>query len=143
MMSSNLKLDKRRRTFIRLLGDIQHVLNQALDEEYQKRGLTRAGLARAIGRDKSFVTKKLNGTSNMTLETLADLAFALDRAVRVYLPERTEPFGTNRFELSQRQTAPQPLPPPKPVSSDKDGAPPPFAFLDNIKIPGKILGSVA
>src|ERR1700680_474005 len=88
MMFSNLKINTRRRTFVRLLGDIQHALNEALEAEHKKSGLTRAGMAKVIGRDRSFVTRKLNGTSNMTLETLADLAFALDRPVQVSLPER-------------------------------------------------------
>lgn len=86
MTSSNLSISKQRRTFVRLLGEIQHALLEALDEEYQSRGLTRAEIARAIGRNKSFVTRKLSGQSNMTLESLADLAFALDRPVKVRLP---------------------------------------------------------
>ena len=95
MTSSNLHIDKRRRTYARLLGEIQHALLEALDEEYRDRGLTRAEIARLIGRDKSFVTRKLTGESNMTLQSLADLAFALDRPVKVQLPSRGTAVGAN------------------------------------------------
>lgn len=88
MKSSSLHLDKRRRTYVRLIGEIRHALNQALAEESVKRGLTCTGIARVLGKHKSAISRKFNGTSNMTLETLADLAFALDRPVKVLLPAR-------------------------------------------------------
>jgi transcriptional regulator with XRE-family HTH domain len=94
--SSSLHIDKRRRTYVRLLGAIQHALLEALDEEHLRRGLTRAEVARLIGRNKSFVTRKLTGEGNMTLQSLADLAFALDRSVKVTLPAQMTVAGTNR-----------------------------------------------
>jgi transcriptional regulator with XRE-family HTH domain len=97
MKSSSLHLDKRRRAFVRLLGEIQHALLEALDEEHRNRGLTRADIAKLIGRNKSFVTRKLNGDSNMTLQTLADLAFALNRPVKVKLSSRAVAAGSNRI----------------------------------------------
>jgi transcriptional regulator with XRE-family HTH domain len=111
MKSYNLHISKRRRTFIRLLGEIQNALLEALDEEHRSRGLTRAEIARLIGKNKSFVTRKLNGDSNMTLESLADLAFALDRPVKVRLPSRRAGVGSNSIE-PQPTTSPQP---PQPV----------------------------
>lgn len=88
MPSSNLTIDKRRRTFVRLIGEVQHALNQAFVEESEARGLTRVDMAKAIEKDKSFITRKLNDPSNMTFETLADLAYALDRPVKITLPSR-------------------------------------------------------
>lgn len=93
MTSSSL--DKRRRTYVRLVGKIQNALNQALAEEHEKRNLTRTGMATVLGTNKSFVTRKMNGTSNMTLETLADLAFALDRVVNIELLSRAQMAGSN------------------------------------------------
>lgn len=89
MTSCDTSVSARRRTYVRMLGEIRHALLTALAEESAARGLTRTGMARELGRDKSFVTRKLAGTSNMTLETLADLAFALNRPVKVSLPERS------------------------------------------------------
>ena len=36
MTSSDIKLDKRRRTYVRMVGDILHTLNQALAEEHRQ-----------------------------------------------------------------------------------------------------------
>ena len=114
MKSSSLHIGKRRRTFVRLLSQIQHALLSALDEEHRARGLTRAEIARAIGKNKSFVTRKLNGDSNMTLESLADLAFALDRPVKVELPSRRAAAGSNR---AVTPTSVSPLREPAPEST--------------------------
>ena len=96
MTSSDLVLGKRRRTYVRLIGEIRHALNQALVEESARRGLTRAEIARCLGKNKSVITRKLAGTSNMTLETLADLAYALDRPVKVQLPSRHPDIRSNQ-----------------------------------------------
>jgi transcriptional regulator with XRE-family HTH domain len=89
-----------------LIGTIQHALHQALAEEQGRTGLTQSGMAGILDVSKSFVSRKMNGTSNMTLETLADLAFALDRVVKVELLSRVAPLGSNHavdtasYELS-------------------------------------------
>jgi hypothetical protein len=92
--SSSLRVSDREKSYARLVGEIQHALNQALSEEHVVRGLTKAQIAAILGKNKSFVTRKLSGSSNMTLETLADLAYALNRPVRVRLPPRS-PAGSN------------------------------------------------
>lgn len=120
MQSSNIRLDKRRRTYVRLVGEIRHALNQALAEEGEKRGLTRAGIARLLGKNKSVITRKFAGTSNMTLETLADLAFALDRPVKVSMPAREVTAGSNHFSANAPlvgTTAPRTL-----IRSNGEGA---------------------
>jgi transcriptional regulator with XRE-family HTH domain len=116
MKSSNLSMDKRRRTFVRLLGEIQHALNAAYLEEHERHGLTKSKMAKEIGRNRSFVTRKMTGMDNMTLETLADLAYALNRPVKVSLPSRDnsglrnnlqEPLGyreDKRNEAGEDQT---------------------------------------
>ena len=93
MKSVSLKIDKRRRTYTRLIGEIHHALNQALTEENEDRQLTKAKMAEILGCDRGTITKLLSGTRNMRLETLADLAYALDRPVEVSLPSRRR--GTN------------------------------------------------
>jgi len=88
MKFADLKIDKRRRTYVRLIGEIQHALNQALSEEKAKRGLNKTQIAKMLGLGRSAISKKFDGRHNMTLETLADLAYALDRPVKISLPAR-------------------------------------------------------
>lgn len=70
-----VRIDPRRRAFSMLLESITNALRGALVDE----GMTVTELAQKIGRNKSFVSRKLSGGSNMTVETLADLAWALRR----------------------------------------------------------------
>jgi transcriptional regulator with XRE-family HTH domain len=114
--SSSPKLDRRRRTYVRMMGEILHALNQALAEEHAKRGLTISEIAKILGKDtsyKSFISRKLSGMSNMTLETLADLAFAMNRPVRVSLPPREAPAMSNRASTADpaRVASTPPTPP--------------------------------
>lgn len=82
-----------------MIGDIRHALNQALSEEFEKRGLTQQNIADLLGKNKSFISRKFSGDTNMTLETLADLAYALDRPVRISLPERDKLGGNNHHTM--------------------------------------------
>ncbi len=94
MKSSKLKVSPRRRTYTRLIGQIKRALNMALEEEKEKRGLSVTEIGQILDVDKSHISRKFAGTSNMTLETLADLAFALDRTIEVTLSEpRHETFS--------------------------------------------------
>jgi hypothetical protein len=116
-MSFSLKSDPRRRTYVRLIGEIQRALNSALEEEDAKRGLTQRNIADTLGKNKSVVSRLLSGKKNMTLESLADLAYALNRPVKVSLPARDFPPGSNRTAF----VSPLPLtstPPPVKMAND-------------------------
>lgn len=102
MTSFSAISDPRRRVFIQLIGDIRHALNEALTEEYKSRKLTRSDVAKILHTNKSFVSRKLSGESNMTLATLADLAYALDRDVEIALPSRRPEEGSNHHIDIQR-----------------------------------------
>ncbi|EWY39261.1 XRE family transcriptional regulator [Skermanella stibiiresistens SB22] len=88
MKTRSFRIDKRYYAYLRLVSDIKHALTQALAEEHAERGLTMADMARVLDVDRSHISRKLSGETNMTLETLADLAYALGRPVRVSLPPR-------------------------------------------------------
>ncbi len=78
----------RRRSFVRLVEHLQQELLTAYEEERVRHRLTRKKMADLLGCDKQALARHLNITSNMTLETLADLAYALNRPVRISLPSR-------------------------------------------------------
>lgn len=44
----------------------------------EDKNISKADLARKIGKSRSYVTQILSGARNMTLRTLSDIAFALD-----------------------------------------------------------------
>jgi|SRR5271165_1081716 len=97
-MSFRIKIDPRRRVYVRAIGEIYRVLNEALAEESRKRQLTRKEIAQILGKNKSVVTRAFSGSGNMTLETLSDLAFALNRSVKISLPPNEIPMMSNQPE---------------------------------------------
>ncbi len=49
----------------------------------QAQGVTKADLARRLGRSRAFVTQLLNGSANMTLKTLAEVMNALGSEISI------------------------------------------------------------
>jgi transcriptional regulator with XRE-family HTH domain len=78
-------ISPRRKSQLRLLGGLHTQLANALQAERLKRGLTRLKIAELLGWDKAALTRKLKNSANITLETLADLSYALDREALVFL----------------------------------------------------------
>jgi len=91
----------RRRTFSRLVGDIHQELARVMTK---KPSVTKAEIARRLGVDRSLVTRRLNGTSNMTLETLADLAWAMDQKIEIRLSDRAKTAFSNSATATTDQT---------------------------------------
>jgi transcriptional regulator with XRE-family HTH domain len=61
----------------------------AIMAERRRRGdLTQQELAKKIGRDKSAISRWLSGSPNWTLDTIADLAGALDLELRIEVRDR-------------------------------------------------------
>lgn len=58
---------------------------EAITQMMERGKVSRAELARRIGRSRGAVTQMLNGGRNLTLTTLAELADALDCRVQVRL----------------------------------------------------------
>lgn len=81
MTSYKSKIDSRRQMFVRLIGDAYQEIQDAFAQENEENGVTQSDIARALNKDKGFVSRRLSGQSNMTLETLADFAWALDREI--------------------------------------------------------------
>lgn len=68
-------------------------------EFMEQQGKTKAELAAKLGTSRAYVTQLLRGSRNMTLRTLADLAWALDQRVTIVL----EPLRDGRFISSPVQ----------------------------------------
>lgn len=77
-----------RKAAIRAIGKAHARLAQMLAEEKAAVGLTKAAIARRLGIDPSALSRRLNGRSNLTLESLAEIAWAAGREVEIELPQR-------------------------------------------------------
>lgn len=78
-MSFRIELDKYERAYGRFLRDIQRAIQKTFAEEEEAHGLNQAALARELKTDPSVVSRRLNGSGNVTLRTICDLYTAMGR----------------------------------------------------------------
>jgi transcriptional regulator with XRE-family HTH domain len=103
-MSFLFEIGRRRRKAGRFIGHVRRELLKAFAEEQQARGLTRDELARELGVHKSVVTRRLNGSSNLTLRVVAEMADALERDIRFSLEEPARATGANWLRPDDQAT---------------------------------------
>lgn len=96
MTTFRFNISPRRKAQLRLLGDVHTQIGNAVDEERKSHGLTRRQIAETLGWDKGALTKKLRSSANVTLETLADLGFALNREVLVFFVRPEHAWAVQR-----------------------------------------------
>ena len=84
----------RSRTAGRLMGRVRRELLRAVTEEKQA-GLTQQELARRLESGRSNINRQLSGEAEITLRSLADLAWALDREITFELRRPDEAAGQN------------------------------------------------
>jgi transcriptional regulator with XRE-family HTH domain len=71
-------------------------------ELLEKKRLSRAELAKRIGKSKAFVSQILSGRRNMTLRTLAEVAWALDARIEMHPARKAsqdEEMAEAQFEM--------------------------------------------
>jgi antitoxin component HigA of HigAB toxin-antitoxin module len=56
----------------------------------ERTGKSKADLARMLNTSKANITQVLNGSRNLTLRTLADIAFALGQTVKLQITDTAE-----------------------------------------------------
>ncbi len=74
---------------VQIVQGASEVIRALMDRQ----GVTKAELARRVGKSRAYVTQSLGGDRNMTLGTLARFADALNADVRVDLEPRDETHG--------------------------------------------------
>jgi transcriptional regulator with XRE-family HTH domain len=73
-------------------------ITELLEAAMQQEGVTRAELARRLGRSKGWVTQLLDGEANKTIRTLADALAVLGREFRAQAPRIS--IGTSQARSS-------------------------------------------
>lgn len=90
-MTTNKRSGTRGEAYERLVRQEELILNvtEGLTEALRDAGVTRAELARRLGRTPGFVSQLLGGGRNLTLRTISDIALAL--SLRPALDLRADP----------------------------------------------------
>ena len=76
-------------TRLRIVRGASEVIRALMEQQ----GVTKAELARRVGKSRAYVTQSLGGDRNMTLGTLASFADALNADAVVDLKPRAETRG--------------------------------------------------
>jgi transcriptional regulator with XRE-family HTH domain len=103
-MSFLLKLDPRQRKAGRFIGRVRDEIIKAFFDEKKARGLTQEQVARALEINRSQINRILKGDENLTLRTVADLAWALDREIVFHFEKAKVAHGQNHFDEPSIQT---------------------------------------
>src|ERR1700753_1301699 len=87
-------IEARSRTAGRFIGRVRRELLKAITEE-KGAGLRQEELAQRLESRRSHINRQLSGEAEITLRSLADLAWALDREITFELRRPDEAAGQN------------------------------------------------
>jgi hypothetical protein len=124
--SSRRRIDPRRQVFLNLSGQIEGQLREAYASQFNAEKATQAGLAKKLGIDRATVHRRLTGHTNMTVETIADMVWALGYAINVDIFDPSLASGRRNFFVCSDQPVPHPT---KDAVSPKSDLPPQLEHL--------------
>jgi hypothetical protein len=85
--SFRTKVSARRGLYLALSAQVERQLREAYARKFETEQVTQSSIADKLGIDRSAVHRRLTGRTNMTLETLADMVWALDLAIEVRISD--------------------------------------------------------
>lgn len=109
MQSFQTKIDARRQVFLSLSAQIEGQLRDAYDRKFHAGEATQSSLATKLGVNRSAVHHRLMGHTNMTIETIADMVWALDCTIMVEIRDAATVQGCNHFVESLEPFVPSPV----------------------------------
>jgi hypothetical protein len=110
MPSSRRTTNPKRKMFLNLSGQIESQLREAYGRKFQAGAANQTSLAKKIGIGRSTVHRRLMGHTNMTTESIADMVWALDHAIKVEIYDPQLVHGLNYMVQSEPPAA-RPVPP--------------------------------
>lgn len=102
-MSFRMQIDPRSRKAARFISSVQKQI-QAAYLRASKRGLNQQAIAQSLGVDRSTVNKRLLGTSNLTLRSISDLAWAMGESVRLVIEPNMENVPGRNYNVDYAAT---------------------------------------
>jgi transcriptional regulator with XRE-family HTH domain len=94
--SFHFDIGSRARHAGRFIGRVRGELLKALAERKANAALPQQALAEKLGIERSLINRQLSGEANLTLRSLADLAWAMDMEISFELKEPALDAGQNQ-----------------------------------------------
>lgn len=104
MSSYVFDIGEKARKVSRFIGEVRSELQNALSEEKAYRKLTQQDIATLIGVNRSVINRQLIGRENLTLRSVAELAWALGRDIEFRLHKPVDIPGMNHIPSSPPKT---------------------------------------
>ena len=104
MTSFHFDIGGRARHAGRFIGRVRGELLRALSLRKSEGGLPQQVLAEKLGIQRSLINRQLAGEANLTLRSLADLAWAMDMEISFELKKPMAKAGQNQPVLNQAMT---------------------------------------
>ena len=113
MRSFRKSISDRRKAFLALASQVEGGLRAAYDRRYSEGNENQVTLAAKLGVSRSAVNKRLSGRINMTMETIAETAWALgyEVALQIFDPKDRQ---KNKDYLNYQPTLTVQVSPPLP-----------------------------
>ena len=80
----------------RFIGRVRGELLRALTERKSEIGFSQQGLAQKLDTERALINRQLSGEANLTLRSLADLAWAMDMEISFELKKPLPEAGQNQ-----------------------------------------------
>ena len=106
MPSFQISITPKQRAAGRFVSLVRRAIQKALAEETAKRGLTQSDVARAIGVNRSVISREIRGHKDLTLSRVAELAWALGRKPVFDLQEVVVSATANHIHALPQVTSP-------------------------------------
>lgn len=96
MTSFHFDIGSRARNAGRFIARVQNELLRAIAEKKKESKFSQQSLANKLKVHRSLINRQLTGEANLTLRSLADLAWAMDLEIAVELKKPTDEVGQNQ-----------------------------------------------
>lgn len=107
-MSFSLNIPPHQRAAARLIGSARAKLLDAVIQAEKKDGINRAEIARRLGKDRALITRKLSGSSDLTLRSIAEISWAIGVKPEInFIPVSVPGSHQNETTASWRIHAPR------------------------------------
>jgi hypothetical protein len=106
MTSFQIAISPSRRAAGRFISRVRRSLQRALVEEGDLSGINQSRVANSIGVHRSVISRELNGTQDITLGRVAELAWALGREIEFDLVVPKVLAGTNALPTTNASPDP-------------------------------------
>lgn len=100
MMSYQISLTPSKRVSGHFVAQVRRAIQKALAEEEKERNVTQSDIARAIGVNRSVISREIRGHKDLTLSCVAELAWAMGRKPSFALQKVDAPLGSNLLPIS-------------------------------------------